>query len=273
MDDQLIEAVRDRNLILFVGAGVSRALGLPSYEGLVDALAAELEYDPDIFRTLGDHLVLAEYYVAEKGSLGDLRSRLDREWHSDDIDLGASRLHQLIVELDAPLIYTTNYDNWIERAYDRAGHPYDRIVTVGDLRKLNNGATQIIKFHGDFSNDESIVLAEDSYFKRLDFEGPLDIRFRADSLGRTILFLGYSLADLDVRYLLYRLQRIWSDVPQQGPDSYIFLTRANPVQETVMKRRGVTPVVSHHTDPLTGMIEFLEGLVVNGHGRTVPATW
>lgn len=41
-------------------------LGLPSWSQLVDHIATELGYDPDIYRTFGSALELAEYYKLKK---------------------------------------------------------------------------------------------------------------------------------------------------------------------------------------------------------------
>jgi hypothetical protein len=43
---------------------------------------------------------------------------MDKEWHNDDIKIKDSEIHKLIVDLDIPIIYTTNYDRWIEKAYE-----------------------------------------------------------------------------------------------------------------------------------------------------------
>ena len=54
MMDQLIQAYQSKRLILFVGAGVSMTLGLPSWRQLIDHMADELGFDPDIYRTFGN---------------------------------------------------------------------------------------------------------------------------------------------------------------------------------------------------------------------------
>ena len=42
---------------------------------------------------------------------------MDRTWSVSEERVRGSRLHELIVELDFPLIYTTNYDSNLEVAF------------------------------------------------------------------------------------------------------------------------------------------------------------
>lgn len=260
--DRLIQAYRSRTLLLFVGAGVSMPLGLPSWRHLVDHMAKELGFDPDIYETFGSNLTLAEFYRVTKGQIGPLRSWMDREWHSSSIDISKSRVHELIAKADFDLIYTTNYDRWLERAFDHYKIPYSRIAGVSDLALINKDKTQIVKFHGDFDDDTSIVLDETSYFDRLEFESPLDIKFRSDVLGRSVLFIGYSLSDINIRYLFYRLANIWkkSSRSLSQPKSFIFSIRPNAIQEAVLAQWNIEMIVSQSDNPETGLIELLEQL-------------
>jgi hypothetical protein len=269
MMKELIQSIRDKNAILFAGSGLSAGLGLPTFGQLVDHLATELSYDPQIFRTFGTFWELAEFYRNEKGSIGQLRSWLDREWHSSKVDISKSEPHNLLIELDFPLIFTTNYDRWLEFAYDKKSKPYRKIVYVGDLTKLSPAETQIVKFHGDFDDDNSIVLTESSYFDRLNFETPLDIKLRSDALGKSILFIGYSLNDINMRLLLYKLHLMWqaSSNSDSRPSCYVFMTKPNPVQESILEKRGVKSIVSTSDNPGTALIEFLQGLVKNAKGK------
>lgn len=68
--EDLISSYKERNVILFVGSGVSKNLGLPTWSELVDHIARELGYDPEIYKTFGESLALAEYYRVKKGSIG-----------------------------------------------------------------------------------------------------------------------------------------------------------------------------------------------------------
>jgi len=163
----------------------------------------------------------------KKGGLGPLRSWMDREWHKSSTDISKSDIHRLITQGNFSRIDTTNYDRWLEFAHDAFGVKYDKIASVADLVSVTDGRRQIMKFHGDFDADESIVLDETSYFRRLDFDTPLDIKLRNDVLGSSVLFIGYSLSDLNIRLLFYRLTEMWgrSALATARPKSYVFMNR------------------------------------------------
>lgn len=260
----LVDALRNRDAILFVGAGVSMNVGLPSWGKLVAEIASRVEYDEDIFSQTGDYLTLAEYYLLRHKNLGKLRSWMDTEWHSADKrdNVEKSEIHRTLVQLPFNKIYTTNYDRYLEWACELHGKAYKKITNVGDLINVKDGQLQIVKFHGDFDDDTSIVLTESSYFDRLSFESPLDIKLRADVLGKTILFVGYSLSDINMRLLFYKLHRLWQESPYASarPNSYIFLTRPNPVQEAILRDRGIEPIISDSDDPKEGLEGFLRTL-------------
>lgn len=261
--EQLRQAYRSRRLILFVGAGVSMALGLPSWRQLIDHIAVELGFDPDVYRTFGSDLTLAEFYRLRNGQIGPLRSWMDREWHSSAIDISKSRVHELMAKSKFELIYTTNYDRWIERAFEYYKMPHVKIASVGDLTKpVSAEATQIVKFHGDFDDDSSIVLDESSFFERLEFESPLDIKLRSDVLGRSVLFIGYSLTDINIRYLFYRLSNLWHKTARGMPQprSFIFSDKPNPVQERALDQWNIEMINATSDDHTKSLIELLEGL-------------
>ena len=259
--EDLKQSIREKKAILFVGAGVSKNIDLPLFSELIDEVARILGYEPDVFKTLSNYQSLVEYYQIKNKGIGNLRSYMDVQWHKKGIDVfNETSIYQNIVELDFPIIYTTNYDNWLERAFKYYQKDYVKIVGVKDFVDINNKTTQIIKFHGDFSDDSSIVLTESSYFDRLDFSSPLDIKLQSDMLGMTILYIGYSLEDVNMRFLLYKLSKIWEKHKDIRPTSYIFLTKPNEVEQTILQSRGIIPIVSNTDNPGEGLTAFLESL-------------
>jgi hypothetical protein len=204
---------------------ISRNLGLPDFRKLVQYIASQMGVSVSRLG-VSDYAVIAEAYLVKNGKLGALRSWMDTTWHPSHIQIEKSQLHSLIVDLDFPIIYTTNYDRWLEKAFEKRGKLFHKIANMADLAAAPDDQTHIIKFHGDFEDDESLVLTEASYFQRMIFESPLDIRLRSDCLARPILFVGYSLQDVNTRYLLFRLQELWrtSAFADQRPLSYIVMT-------------------------------------------------
>jgi hypothetical protein len=259
LPDSLISSVRSRKTILFAGAGVSCTLGLPLFDALTGYLSERLNlHNASDF----DFPMLSEYYLLETGGDGELLDWMRATWQPSGVDICASKAHSCIVDLDFPVIYTTNYDCWIECAFAARGKPFRKIVSVTDLAQSASNETEIIKFHGDLDDWSSIVLTESSFLRRMSLEEPLDIRLRSDSLAQPILFVGYSLSDPNIRYLLYKLRQLWErySEEQRRPKSYILLPESNEIQERLLLERGVEPIVSDESDPSRGLVRFFETL-------------
>lgn len=185
---------------------------------------------------------------------------MDVNWNAKEIDVKDSDVHEAIVKAGFRKIYTTNFDRWLERACDHWQVRYRKILTVKDLTAKQSNELEIVKFHGDFDDDATLILAESSYFERLDFESPLDQMLRADVLRHPVLFVGYSLSDINVRYLLHRLSKIWRAAGRNvdRPPSHIFMINPNPVEQAIFQRWGINPIVEPTGRPMEGLRDFLK---------------
>jgi hypothetical protein len=253
----------ERRAILFAGAGLSMTVGLPSWDELIEHMAAELEIEGAARRGREyTHHTLAEYYQLKVGSIGPLRSWMDRKWKVSDHDLRDSTIHKLIIDLDFPIIYTTNYDRNLEAAFDLYGRDYVKVANARDIAKIREEVTQIVKFHGDFEDDASLVITETDYFNRLSFDTPLDIKLLSDALGKTVLFVGYSMSDMNIRLLLHRLWLTWrrSGYENDRPRSFIFMPHRDALQETVLAQWGITALGREADNPQRALTDFLAEL-------------
>ncbi|MCA1452720.1 SIR2 family protein [Bradyrhizobium sp. BRP22] len=260
----LAAAIRQRHAVLFVGADASMAVGLPSWQTLIDHLLDDLKIDRDVIDGMNDgYPMLAEYYRLKHGGIGPLRSWLDRNWKVASDRVADSRLHKLIVELDFPVIYTTNYDRNLETAFDIHGKSYAKISNAKEIASARQGVTHVIKYHGDFDDDSSLVLTETDFLNRLSFDSPLDIRFRADALSRTILFIGYSMSDPNIRLLLHRIWQTWEDSGHRAdrPRSFVFMPSQNAVQDAILARWGITVLTAENGERVeNALVGFLSDI-------------
>ncbi len=274
--EELVRSVSQRRAILFAGAGLSMSIGLPSWDALIRHMGEELGIETEAL--LGPSVsyhTLAEYYRIKVGSIGPLRSWMDRNWRVTREQVRGSRLHQLVMRLDFPIIYTTNYDRNLEAAFEAQKRDYVKIANARDIAKIREGVTQIVKFHGDFDEDASLVIAETDYFSRLAFDSPLDVKFRSDAMGNALLFVGYSMTDLNIRLLLHNLWRTWhaSGFERDRPKSFVFMARPNEMQTAIMEQWGISVLSSDTDEPGEALCGFLEELArrVDAHTEEEPS--
>lgn len=244
----LISAAIERRLIPFVGAGFSAPLGLPTWESMLRHMATELEpsltYEEISRYANNDPLQIAEYlYLKSNKKIGPLRHIITRSLANLD-DITKSTSHVELANLNAPQIYTTNYDDLIEDSYSRLGLPYRTIALGRDVAEASSSVTQVVKYHGDLRHEDTLVLTESSYYKRLDFDSPMDIKFRADLLGRSVLFMGYSFRDINIRIIWFKLNQMMMDIPAADRrQSYILRLKSNPVLEALYEAAGLKTIV------------------------------
>lgn len=248
--------------MLFAGAGLSIPLGLPSWQDLAERMCQQLNFDSDLVSGPDGYRALAEFYRLEHGSVELLQRWMDQEWDGLKGRVSNSAAHELIVALSFKTIYTTNYDRSIEAAFDVCGQRYAKIANAGDLARADPSQTHIIKFHGDFEDIDSLVITETDFFDRLRFESALDIKLRADALDKTVLFIGYSMSDMNIRLLLHHLWRTWqrSGYIRDRPKSYIFMTHRDRLQARVLEQWGVVALNACDLDAVQATTRFLQTL-------------
>jgi SIR2-like protein len=268
LSHQLINDLKRGRLILFVGAGLSGVLKLPNWAGLINTMAAELGFDPELFQMLGNLPTLAQYYLMHGKTRGDLARWLDEEWHADSIDISTSTAHEAIVRTHFPVIYTTNYDHWLERAHDFHKVAHSTIIRGDDIADARDDVVHIVKFHGDLADPGSMVLTETDYFERLRFESALDLKLRADLFRYSVLFVGCSLSDVNIRNILYRLalhRRTFRTTSAEKLRSYMFVGRQNEVQAATLQEWGIETIVSDELDRTKGIESFLALIEAGSH--------
>ena len=260
--ESLIDLLKSEhpNVVPFIGAGVSASLKLPDWKGLIDKIANLLKFDHNLFSIYGDFMTLAEYCKII-GKMDELEKQMKANWIVSNDEIKRSSIYKHIIKLNCNRIYTTNYDDFIEKAYDINGIKFKAITRIEDFIHEPN-EVEIIKLHGDLNESGSIVIAESDYYDRMLNDSPLDIRLRNDMLDKSFLFLGYSMKDVNVKMLFYKLERLWSNTEcSTHPDSYIFLTTPNPVQIRILEELGIRTIIGDYGNRTEILKDFLEDII------------
>lgn len=186
------KAVKDE-LVVFLGAGVSRSAGLPGWGELLDDLAQDVGVDASTdFERMSplDRAWLIERRIdrldSEAG--GSLGERVSEKFPRNQ---APSLAHQLLASMPVNEIVTTNYDLLFEDAAKAAGCPASLITDVAP----EGGKRWLLKLHGSADRPADIVLSRNDYLNYSSKKAALAGVVQAMLLTRHMLFVGFSLSD------------------------------------------------------------------------------
>jgi hypothetical protein len=166
-----------------------------------------------------------------------------------------------------PVIVTTNYDDALERAFTAAGEEFDLVCYIADgqhrgkfthappndtpslIERPNeydafslSKRTVILKIHGAINrldpDGDSYVITEDHYIDYLthtDISNLIPVTLAARLRKSHFLFLGYSMADWNLRVILHR---IWGEQALTY-SSWAIQLHPKPIEEGFWGKRGV----------------------------------
>jgi hypothetical protein len=232
VEDRLFERLVRGQLLLLVGAGASRWAGLPSWRDAIVALAEDLvpalqRRVPDAHERFtpprpGERVpveALLRIPEAHRHLCGQARlmERLAELFDTSHIDPADLPLQQLLVRLSpfVPALYTTNFDDLLERTFAWAGVPCQAVAGAEDLKdwkfdEVEGGYVPrfpIYKLHGTLGRPASLVVSESDVQRRSDLAAhPIDLRFCSDVMGRELLLVGYGFADPNMRWIWTKLR-------------------------------------------------------------------
>jgi hypothetical protein len=238
---ELQEVYHKGDLVLFVGAGVSVAAGLPSWLSLVSLLveharargtaAAVVQEIEDLAR----QQKLIDAITAAKDTLGDTEfcSVVERNLndHGRDLPAVAKVIATLAPQLRALL--TTNIDHLLERAV--AGTMPTLPRATGDIAQRSGF---LLKLHGTLLDRDTWVFSRDQYERAIYADPKLQTAFTALFNARTLLFVGYGLADADFDLVISRLRALAGGQP---PRHYALVASetVTPYRQRQLENAGI----------------------------------
>lgn len=232
------QASRENRLVIFVGAGVSRNSGIPTWNELIESMKSEL---PEKLANDMDSLKLAQLYKDSRGH----KEYMDKV--KDVLKCNKAfpnTLHKIILSLNPCHIITTNYDDLIEQELKNQFIQYDIVREDKDIPQIVYPYL-LIKMHGDYITDNIVLTETDYYNYPKNF--PL-IRALVQSIfaSKLVLFVGFSFADLNLKMILNELQNILSENMQRA--YLLSLDEPDFVTKQYFERKGINILYFHEKD-------------------------
>jgi len=264
--ETLVAAVKNRTVVPFIGAGLSVSVGrqiFPDWRGLIEQLADRLK-DERLERdaeTVRQHLAAQEFSEAAELAFEKLtpirfgevmRKAFDVE-PPDGADLSAV---EALWRIRPRGLITTNYDDVLRWPFGSAGRPYQlappcpRLAHNDDPDLLQQFLTPaaddrslIWHLHGSVERPGTMILTERQY-QRLYGAGSAQLRqyefalqqLRALVANRTLLFVGFSLAD---PFICAQLKDIFAVTAALNPVSFVLLKKGEKEADTLRAEHHV----------------------------------
>ncbi|WP_286951511.1 MULTISPECIES: SIR2 family protein [Brevundimonas] len=203
-------ALADGVGVMFVGAGMSMAAGYPSWATLLREIGEELGVSS---RDIQDLAALAQWSIQESGSATRVRNVI-KEQIGADHDVPPTL--EVIARLPVQHIWTTNYDRLVERAFAAIDRPLDPVSGAKDLSlKPTPGAARLYKMHGSIDRLDDIVISTDDYELFRTRRGAYLPLLQAHLTSMSILFVGLSFTDPNIRHVLSLIRESFTDAPPE----------------------------------------------------------
>lgn len=191
------EAINNDKLVVFAGAGISKDSGIPLWGELINNAKNYLNETTEET----DSLKIAQILYNEKG---------EKEYNEIIKELvfkNASQynpIHEIIFELNPQHIITTNYDTFFESVIKNKGLPFSIVSKDIDLPYAKH-KNLLIKYHGDFDNF-NVVFKENDYLEFSKNHTLKEIFVKSLFSNKVILFVGYSVSDINLKMLIREIQ-------------------------------------------------------------------
>jgi hypothetical protein len=210
LPDEIIQAGLNGELVLFVGAGISMLLGLPSWGGLAWNVLGSLQKK----RLLNFSELEQLKHLDPKKQLSIAKLIADEHGHTLELTgyfqekVEGNSIYKSINDLGCVCV-TTNYDELLAPRFQELEDgvatsisikPKD-VVRIFDKRDffakhLNEPGT-VVHLHGAISRPETMVVTTKDYLEHYDHENVQHF-LRELFAKKTVLFLGYGLEETEI---------------------------------------------------------------------------
>jgi len=222
--EELLLAIKYKQCTPFLGAGACAGV-LPLGRDLAEEWAGSYGFP---FADRQNLTRVAQYVAIERGPKTPRLRIVERFSGKGPPDFNnPDEPHRVVADLRLPIYITTNYDDFMLRALQRdfPKRAPRREICQWHLARRRQSSTAsagtspppeptpdqplVFHLHGCLENVESMVLTEDDYLDFLillsEVQGLIPPRIEEAFVASSLLFMGYSLEDMNFRVLFRKL--------------------------------------------------------------------
>lgn len=249
--EELLEQVERGNVLLFMGELLVRdADGQVTVDRLTHQLAARCGI-PD--REILSFPEVAQLYQDEKGRhalIQFLRNQLEA------IGNEPQHVHSLVAGLCSfSVLISTSLSSHLEQAFEAANRSLDVIIGNVDVAFEDEQKARLYKLRGSLDRPESLILTEDDHEAFFRNRANLSVVLQGYLARKTILFVGYDLAEPLFKRLYYEVTLPLDNYTRRA---YAFGETPSRVVARWCKRHGIDVIEADATAFLEALVEQLE---------------
>ena len=220
---EIENAAQSGELVVFVGAGISRLINCPSWEVFADKVLQQLVPDGIDYHELSQingiidpkkRLSIAKIIARKKKFNIDYQSIFN-------VQLGPDNVYSYLNSFNSSFV-TTNYEKYL-RPDSRSAEPEDewRFYRRNQLLRLNldkNG--NVVHLHGCLDAPDNMVITTKDYLEHYSSdEVQTFLKYLFEK--KTVLFLGYGLEEIEVLEYILRRGEVASRIGDEPIRRYI----------------------------------------------------
>ncbi|RXR17350.1 hypothetical protein EQG63_11215 [Flavobacterium amnicola] len=267
--NDFVKDLNEGTASIFAGAGLSITAGFVNWSELMTEIAQDLGLDINAEKDL---VSIAQFHVNENQNRTKLNRKILEEFTEHATE---TENHKIIAKLPISSIWTTNYDQLIEKSFTNQNKIVDIKYTNSQLLTTKPKRDIVIyKMHGDVNHPNSAILTKQQYEQYHQTHEPFINALTGELTTKTFLFIGFSFTDPNLDYVLSRLNFRFREEQRQH---YCFVKKPvlgdylNPDQATFdynvkkqslvindLKRYGIKSLkIDNYTD-ITSILSEIE---------------
>ncbi|TDP59518.1 SIR2 family NAD-dependent protein deacylase [Flavobacterium dankookense] len=252
--ESLFNHVRNEDVVIWAGAGLSLYAGYPSGEQLknilIDNLTANEISEINTSQNLPE---LAEDIYRIKNHNRNFLINVLKKTFLNHIPI-STKVHDNISNIPHfKTIITTNYDELFEKAYKNRS---EVIYSSMNIPYVSKDKTNLFKVHGSFIEPNSLIITKSDYnnfFKASRDNEVFWTVIKERVSTKCVLFLGYNLEDPNTSVIF---DKISDELKENRKEYYFIAPNIPPLKEKDLNHKGINYINSTAED-------FIDELILN----------